>query len=277
MFIDWLPAISSTSLLAVGLWLSRGLISERLKNSVKHDYDKKIETLLTELRKNEEIFKSEIKEKESQIEALRSGALSGIVDRQSALYQRKLSAVEQLWSAVISLSHAKYISNLMTTIDFDVAAEEAVHNPKVREMFSMLDGGMNIESMSTKEASVSRPFLSPLVWAFFSAYQSIVINAVMKLQALKNGIDKGIINTDYVTKLVKTALPEYESYIEKYGSTGYHFLLDTLETKILEELDKMLKGEELDQESIEKASQILKEAERVMESNNAIDDVDVRQ
>lgn len=78
MLINWLPALSSTSLLVVALWLSRHLIAERLKNAVKHDYDKQIETLRTELRKNEESFKSELKAKQSQIEALRSGALSGI-------------------------------------------------------------------------------------------------------------------------------------------------------------------------------------------------------
>jgi hypothetical protein len=89
MFTDWIPAISSTSLLAIVMWLCRNLITEHLKNSVKHDYDKKIETIRADLRIKEDSFKSDLKAKESQIDSLRTGALSGIISRQEILYQDK--------------------------------------------------------------------------------------------------------------------------------------------------------------------------------------------
>ena len=39
---DWIPAISTTSLLAASLWLLRSLISTRLRASVQHEFEQKI-------------------------------------------------------------------------------------------------------------------------------------------------------------------------------------------------------------------------------------------
>ena len=51
------------------VWMGRNFITEFLKNAIKYDYDEKIEKL-----------KAEIKSNESDILALRSGALSGVVE-----------------------------------------------------------------------------------------------------------------------------------------------------------------------------------------------------
>ena len=91
--MNWIPALSTTSLLVIMLWLFRKIISAYLTNIVRHEYDKKIESLRTTLRQSEESFKAELMAKESQIDALRSGALSGIVNRQAAFYERQIVAV----------------------------------------------------------------------------------------------------------------------------------------------------------------------------------------
>jgi hypothetical protein len=64
-----------------------------------------------------------LRAKESQIDALISGALSGIVNRQAAFYERQIVAVEQLWDAVISLAPAKGISTWLTSINFEAATK----------------------------------------------------------------------------------------------------------------------------------------------------------
>ncbi len=38
-FLDWVPAISTTSLFAAGLWLLRSLIITRLRASVQHEFN----------------------------------------------------------------------------------------------------------------------------------------------------------------------------------------------------------------------------------------------
>ena len=92
-FLDWVPAISTTALLGFALWLLRSVISTRLAKSVQHEFDSKLEALRTNFRKNEESFKADLRAKETQIEALRSGAMAGLANRQAALDKRRIEAV----------------------------------------------------------------------------------------------------------------------------------------------------------------------------------------
>ena len=75
-----------------------------------------------------------------------------------------------------------------------------------------------------------------------------------------------VLDTDAVTKLIKVALPHQTEYIKKFDSGAFHYLLDELESRLLEELRKMLQGGESDKASVEQAAAILKESERLMES-----------
>jgi hypothetical protein len=188
--MDWIPALSTTALFGVVLWLSRKSISVRLTNAVRHEYDEKIENLRATLRQSEELFKAELKSKESQIDALRSGALSGIVNRQVALYQRQILAVEQLWGSIVSLAPAKAVSSWMSVIKFETTAAEAAKNPKLREMFKSMDGGIDAKDLGVLEAAKCRPFVSPLAWAYYTAYQSIVTHSVLKMKVLQFGLEK---------------------------------------------------------------------------------------
>jgi len=57
--MDWIPAISTTTLLAGALWLARNLISTRLTNSVRHEYDEKLANLNADLTKKQETLKAD--------------------------------------------------------------------------------------------------------------------------------------------------------------------------------------------------------------------------
>jgi hypothetical protein len=269
--LDWVPALSTTSLLGLALWLSRKVITTRLTNSVRHEYDEQIENLKTILRKSEENLKAEIRKKESEIEALRSGALSSIVNRQVALYEKQIIAVEQLWNSVIALGPAKTVSHTMASIKFDVASKRAASDPKVREMFNTVGGNFDLKNFKTPDASKTRPFISPLAWAFYSAYESIVMNAALKLQMLKSGLDMvEIINDDHFKNLIIAALPHHKDFIEEHGPSAYHHFLDELETSLLKELGKILRGDQSDKENVERAAKILEEVERLRTAGSSL-------
>jgi hypothetical protein len=254
--MEWIPALSTTTLFALVLWLSKNMVITRLTNAVKHEYDEKIENL-----------RADLKARDSQVEALRSGALSGISNRHAALYNHQVKAIQELWESIVLFTPAKSISATMSVINFKEASEIAESNPKAREMFTQL-GNVDLKNLPTNKALKTRPFLSSLSWAYFSAYQAIVINAVIRMEMLKIGINiKDVVDTENVTKLVKIALPHQVKYIEKYGPSAFHYLLDELETKLLMSFEITLKGEELDKDTIKKAADIIKEADSIMESN----------
>jgi len=268
MIENWIPAITTSSLLGGVLWLLRKVIASRITNSIKHEYDKKLARLNTELKKSEASFNAELKDKEYQINALQNGALTSIVSRQEVLYQRKIEAVSQLWEAVISLGTAKAISAQMAVIKFETAAKEAAINPDARKMFSMMGGDVELSNVETKGASLARPFLSPLAWAFFSAYKAILVHAAMRMKALQLGVDQDFADIENITNLIKVALPHQEPFINKHGPEAFHHLLDELEENILAELRLMLQDKEWDKESIERAANILQETDQLIEANS---------
>jgi hypothetical protein len=266
---DWVPAITTTSLLGAALWFLRSWIATRLTQSVQHEYDKKLETLRTGFRQSEELFKAELRSKEAQIEALRSGALTGLASRQAALDKRRIEAVDQLWSTVIALGSLKGASATLSAINFAAASKIASENPKVREAFAIIAEPFDIKKIDFSPASKARPFVSVIAWALFFAYQAIVVFAVLRLHMLKAGIDAPqVLNPDSVVDLIKAALPDAADTVAKSGlnEKSLYFLLDVLEIRLLEELKKTLQGDESDLATVEQAAAILKKSERLMVS-----------
>lgn len=176
--IDWIPALTTTSLLGGAIWLARSLILARLENSIKSEFDRKLEVL-----------RSELKSKEAQIESLRSGAMSGLLTRQGALYARKLQAIDQIWGSIKELEKAKYISLTLGTLKFDACAKESARNPKFREFINTLGGNFDPASLDMSGSKLARPFLTPLAWAYYSAYSSVIMQAVAVMQILKIGVE----------------------------------------------------------------------------------------
>jgi hypothetical protein len=264
---DWFPALTTTGLLGFALWLSRTLISTRLKESVKSEFDEKLEGIRTSFRNSEELFKADLRAKEAQLEALKNSAMSGLTSRQAELDKRRIKAVEQLWSMVIDLSPAKRISANMTLLKYDNLLEEAPKNPKVQEFVSIFGSAKDvIGKMNKDNAAKVRPFVSDIAWALFSAYHATVSIAVIRLGLLQRGIEKDLVDVKAVAELLKTALPHQADFIDNHDASAYHHLLDELENFLLWELRNTLRGVASDKESIEQAAEIIKVSNRVMES-----------
>ena len=206
---DWFPALTTTSLLVIALWFGRKLIATRLTKSVQHEFDTKLESLRAKLKENEELFKAELRTKEAEIASLRSGAMTAMASRQIALDKRRLEAVDQLWSAFTALLPAKGLTLMLAPFDFDKVVEESARDPKLREAFAMLENLNDPKKIDSINAIRERPFVSPMAWAIFSAYQSIVMQGVAKYALIKSGIGKNFLDKDAIAKLVKAALPHH--------------------------------------------------------------------
>ncbi len=118
----------------------------------------------------------------------------------------------------------------------------------------------------------ARPYISDLVWALFSAYEATIYGAIAKIFALKQGFSVDILKTDHTVDMIKVALPHHIEYIEKFGSSVGEYLLDELQSTLLNELKKTLEGKEDDKESIARAAAIMEESKRVTEQIAAVRD-----
>ena len=267
--LDWVVSTFSTTLLLAALaWLLRNLIKTRLTASVQHEFNAELESLRADLRKSEESFKADLRAKETQIEVLRSGALSGLASRQVTLDKRRLEAVEQLWAGIEVLAPLKWAASMIAPLKFEESLKVASENKQFREIFEKMSSPIDMQKISKIDVHKSRPFVSEIAWALFCAYHAVLGHAATQLQMLKVGLNAAdILNSEHVSKLIKVAMPHYADYVDEHGPKGYFYTLEPLESELLKELKHMMRGEESDRASIELAVKIMKEVASV---NNAI-------
>ncbi|MHC1752103.1 hypothetical protein [Humidesulfovibrio sp.] len=257
---EWFPAISTSVLLGVAMSIAGLLLRTRLTKSVQHEFDRKIEDLRNVLRKDEESFRADLKSKESQIEALRNGVLTSKAKRQEMLDERRIEAATQLWSALVALGSAKGFSAAMSVFKFENALRESATNDRFRGSISAMFGDFDKLVPQSNEISKVRPFVSSIAWALFSAYQTIILYDFSRLKMLQSGLDMPeLLDHASVSKIVVAALPHQAAYVERVGGGVYYFLLDELESRLLEEVNRMLQGSENDIEAVAQSAKILAE------------------
>lgn len=244
--LDLVISTTPTFIILIVIFLCRNLIVTRLTASVQFEFNEKLERLKNDLKANED-----------EINSLRSGALSSMTSRQIALDKRRLEAVDQLWSAVLELNKARPFIAAMSTIDYQKSLTLTQANPSARETFKIITLGFDYSKMDTLSAGRARPFLSPMVWANFSAMLAIITHAVGRNEILKGGIGKDLMNNDALSKLLKTALPHHTNYPDTVDASIYYGLLELLDQQLLDEIQLMLSGADTDLDSVKKAKKII--------------------
>ncbi|MGC9453522.1 MAG: hypothetical protein ACP5HU_01535 [Phycisphaerae bacterium] len=269
-FVDWIPALSTAGTFGILIWLLRKCIAAYMVQRVRYEFDKKLEAIRAEHRESEERLRADLRRKQAEIDALRSGALTALATRQAELDKRRIEAADQLWSAVVKLAPAKTVSAIMSAINYDVAVHSAEHETKLRTFFERFGSQNSWTKLGPCEADMARPFLPQIVWALFTAYRAIIGVAVVRLGTLKAEISGG----DWVDEtafrdLVQAALPHRAEFLDRFDIGACHFLLDELETRMLQELGGMLEGAETNKQNVEQAATIMRHAESLLASTSS--------
>lgn len=259
-----ISTVTTSTLVGFCVYLARNLITTRLTKSVQNEFDTKLAGLNSQLRTAEESFKADLKRKEVEILALQGGAIQSRLSRQAAIEKRRLEAVDQLWSAVYDLSFAKALAAQASVLKWEAISKEVARNPKAKDLFSMWKIDQDKYEGAGHSAQKARPFLTPVAWAYFAAYQAILLHAVAFIKMLQIGVDAhAFMDNKNLVKLIKTALPHSSQYIDDHGPSAAYYLLDQLETSLLDELKRILDGGAADMAEVARAKQILIEASRV--------------
>ena len=264
----WLSIASLVVSLVVpaAIFVARNWLLARITKGVEHQFNVKIEGVRADLRKNEEHFKSELRDKEAEISALRTNVLGGSANRQGLLDKRRFEAVERVWIAVNDLAPLKNLSAYMAVLNMKAISEE-VHDPKMQRFLSVLDKIAPNPAQLKNAARDERPFLPDLTWAYFNAYHTIVLSGLLRLNAFKLGIEnpERFMKWGHLKDILKATLPHHSEWIDQNEPESFYYLLDELEQLLLTELRKVLEGKEADHASVERAKQImdvLKEGEK---------------
>ncbi len=258
--LAWLPLIIM-AFIGIAIFCCRNWLITKIKASIEHDFNAKLKTLESELRT-----------RENEISTLRDTVFRGSSQRQAIVDKRKIEAVDNIWKGVVQLQRFKAISSVMATINLENAAKESVKDPNVRKFFESINKmAPKLESLELETAITERPFVTPIVWTYFSALQIILWGALTRAKMLELGVvdaDK-FIKADYEKKLLKAALPHQQTYIDTYEAAGYYYLIEELEENLLKELNNILDGKTSDQEALKRASDLQKEMDKMNAENGS--------
>jgi hypothetical protein len=167
-------------------YFARNWIRARIEKGVQHGFDVKIEALRAELRKAEEKFKSELRDKEAEIATLRSNVLAGSASRQALLDKRRFEAVEKIWAAVNEHSKLKHLAATVALLKHNEVAKRA-NDPKMQELLSIFGVGMPKPDDMPSHAPVEQLYVPTLVWAYFSAYTTVLRLNIMIFRLVQIG------------------------------------------------------------------------------------------
>jgi hypothetical protein len=250
----------------IAIFLARNWIKARIEKGVQHHFDVQIEGVRAELRKSEERFKSDLRDKEAEIAGLRNSVLAGSASRQALLDKRRFEAVEKVWAAVNDLAQLKYISSTMAILNFKAVAKRST-DPKMQQFLSVIGAGAPELDKIKNVARDERPFLPELAWAYFNAYTTILYASLALYKVLTIGIDDPdkLLSIDAIQKILKAVLPHHAKWIDESEPGAYHYLLDEIENNILAELRKILEGKDADQAAAVRAKEIMDTVKQVEE------------
>ncbi|WP_299935032.1 hypothetical protein [uncultured Nitratireductor sp.] len=239
----------------------RAAVGKYVTGLVQHHFDERIETLKSELRRSEEQFSADLKEKDRQLKTLTETTLALRSARQTALDARRLQAVEKIWAAKIAIDRMKLAAGLVSGLNLEELFKAAdKDDPRIQAVGAMLDkmSGVDLDKAASEASALSeQPFLSPKVWALFSAYQGVMTHSVIILKSLALGAMKVLKREDLLKPLMLVALPEYKDYIERFGFSGYYHLLEILEQKLLNAMAEELDGKALDDATLKRSAEIM--------------------
>ncbi|TOE34300.1 hypothetical protein [Vibrio parahaemolyticus] len=261
--IDWIPSLVTSGGLGVVAVLSKNLIVTRLTNSVKHEYDVKLEAIKANHKESEQRFQAELQKRDLQVEAIRDSALSGLAHQKSLLFEKQLDAVDNLWKSFVALSPAKVVSTMMSRINIDEVSKTIARDTNLQEFFKMIGQNVDLETLGGVNSTSLRPFVSEPIWAYFSAYQSIVLHYVVLAKMFELGLDKKMTKSEELVKLVSKVLPHQKEFIEKYEITGAFYLLEEIEQLLLSEIQNFLSGKGISEERLKEATEIIKYSEQL--------------
>jgi hypothetical protein len=270
-----LTVISSagTSLLlsGAGIWLARSWITERLRASIKYEYDQQLATINSELKLRVDIQLASAKaDVDRQAEKLRIASTS-FSEVQKAAIARKLDSVDTLWSGLLKIREitppAMSFMDILTPAEFSTAR----NNQNFRRMASELDfqkvSEISIESRGTLERI--RPYIGEYAWALFATYHIIVSRIMFLIHQGNEDTEKLNWHNDLsIRRLLSSGLgQEGLDQFDNVPIGRVTWIREQFEVKILTAMERLITGKEFSTAALSQAQLMeeqIRQANRLM-------------
>ena len=229
------------------IWLFREWISARLKASIQHEYDQKLETHKASLKSQNEASFLELKNGIEQRFTLYKAAQTSFTEGQKAAIERKLDSIEKLWNEILRLKN-----ECPPMLGFiDLLSVEEYRSARNHKDFGELARGCSIEKivdyLEIRDNPVEkvRPYVGEYLWSMFFAYRQLMGRIPWLLSLSLKDADKAEWHKDNgIRQILEAILSENElGKFESINLGKISWLQHRLESKILAASRKIISGE----------------------------------
>lgn len=268
--------LTPTALVAILVFVIGTWLRATIEKGEQHEFDKKLEQLRTEMRRDEESWKAALKARDDQLATIRSGVLSNLSSRHAELDKRRLDAAERLWKATVGQKKFGLALEFTKYIKIDVALAEAGKNTaegkSIQQLGEFFWKSIGLDKFKAPDElpDVDRLYLPADVWTLFSVHRQIYGLAMVQIAALRSGVNGDALKKrDGLQKLVIEVLPHQKPFVEKYGDGAFPYLADELEDKIIATLTKLIGDRDLDTAQLAAAVKLSRSAAALTEASIA--------
>lgn len=240
-------AVTGGILIAALAWLFRSWITERLKNAIKHEYDRDIEAY----------------------RAVLASAYSATAESQKAAIDARFKAFDRIWKAVLALrNNVGFITNFLDILTVDEYKDIKNHKDFIK-MVGELDENKLQRMSPDPQIEEARPYVGEVVWSLFYVYQAINIRIVFLAWSSAHTDEEKIYwyRDEGTLGLLHLALTKEEMDKFEYLKIGkIDYFRKVIEGNLLNAWRKLLSGAEFREEALQHAQSIINATSKVTAS-----------
>jgi hypothetical protein len=235
-------ATVSAAAVAALAFLLREWIAERLKNAIKYEYERDIESY------------------KSMLGRIHSATAEG----QKAAIERRMKAFDRLWKTMLVVREKTSTYNFHYDIRTELEWLDLPSDHDFRNHVGALNDNMMLTLMGDMSIEEERPYIGEIVWALFFAYRAFNIRLIyLSRQSLSNPVRINW-NTDLPTRslLVATLTAKELEELDMSEISKIDFVRRTIEEKVLSAWHRLISGAEFGEEALRHANALLKVVSR---------------
>jgi hypothetical protein len=258
---------SSTAASAAIIFLARAWISERLQQSIRHEYNLLLAQYKHQLKSEHELMLERMRASNAQSQMIQATATASFAEGHRAAHERRLEAIATLWEETLRVR--KVTPAVINFIDlFDSGSQtELLATGPMRELVQ----SVTVEKLAKDflhtgpDVERVRPFVGELAYSLFFAYRAIParIISILKRSLQKGGTADWMSDPGLHELLVSFLTSEELSELDRMRKEHFSWLRIRLETKLLERMTRLISGQDSGDLGIEQAQRIAEAAQRL--------------
>lgn len=220
----------TSAVLAAGIYGIGTLIKSWIEGAVRSTFELERQRVDDELERNRNLL--------SALQSTMGAA--GL-----ASFQRRLLAVEHLWTSVIEMRQALPAAVAIAEVCSDEELLEYERYPTVADAINRMTTNDAVAAATSGKAGQNdRVFVDDVLWSLFSAYQLVVGRAAFRLDLIRSKRDRETFRSDKAIRHVITLVIAPERVPEFSGNRwSLMKLLAEIENRFVTEAQRFISGE----------------------------------